>query len=221
MDVAKSFTYTFEDRNWVIKVLVGGVLSIIPIASFLVGGYMIEVARNIALGAADGLPEWDDWGQKFIRGVLSWLINLIYSLPMILLGMCLGLALAVTEQGENGDALRALFSLCLGMPMALYGLVMALWLPAARLRYAVTDNVAAAFQFREIFDLISANLSNYALAIAASIGAAVAVALAGTLVAGITCGLGALLAPFIGFVGYVIMAHLFGQVYREAQVGAA
>lgn len=221
MDVAKSFTYTFEDERWIVKVLVGGVLSIIPIASFLVGGYMIEVARNIALGAADGLPEWDDWGQKFIRGVLSWLINMIYSLPLILMGMCLGLALAITGEGKNGDALSALLSVCFGLPMALYALVVALWLPAARLRYAVTDNVATAFQFREILDFISANLSNYALAIAASIGAAVAATLVGIVVAGVTCGLGAILSPFIGFVEYVVMAHLFGQVYRQAQMTAA
>lgn len=218
MDVARSFRYMFEDENWVIKVLVGGVLSIIPIASFLVGGYMIEVARNVALGVADGLPEWDDWGQKFTRGVLSWLISLVYNLPLILLAMCLGLVLAVTEEGEN---VRALLSICFSLPLALYALVAALWLPAARLHYAVTDNVAAAFQFRDIFNFISANLSNYALAIGAVIGAAIVVALVATLVAGITCGLGALLSPFIGFLGYAVMAHLIGQVYRQAQVAAA
>lgn len=221
MDVAKSVTYTFEDEKWVVKVLVGGILSAIPIATFLVGGYMIEAVRNIALGTADVLPEWDDWGQKFIRGVLSWLIDLVYNLPTILVGLCLGMALSITGEGDNGNGLGAILSLCLGMPMALYGLVVALWLPAARLRYALSDNVANAFQFREIWDFISANLGNYALAVVASVVAAVALALIGMVVAGVTCGLGLILFPFIGFVRYAIMAHLLGQVYREAQVGAA
>jgi hypothetical protein len=221
MDVAKSITYTFEDERWGVKVLIGGLLSLVPIVRFFVGGYMIEVARNIALGAADGLPEWEDWGQKFMRGVLSWLIDLVYHLPTILMGICLGMALAITGEGDNGNGLGALFSICLGLPMSLYGLVVALWLPAARLRYAVTDNVADAFQFRKIFRFISANLGNYALAIAAIIVVAVAVVLVGIVVAGVTCGLGILLFPFIGFVRYVVMAHLIGQVYREAQVEAA
>lgn len=221
MDVGKSFTFTFEDEKWIVKVLVGGVLSIIPIAGFLVGGYMIETVRNIALGAADALPEWDDWGQKFIKGVLSWLIDLVYNLPTILVGMCLSIAMSIIGEGNNGNGLGALLSLCLGMPMALYGLVVALWLPAARLRYALTDNVVDAFQFREIWDFISANLGNYALAVVAIVVAAVVAIVVGTVVAGVTCGLGLIFFPFIGFVRYAVMAHLLGQVYREAQVEAA
>jgi hypothetical protein len=221
MDVAKSVTYTFEDEKWVVKVLVGGILSAIPIATFLVGGYMIEAVRNIALGTAEALPEWDDWGQKFIRGVLSWLIDLVYNLPTILIGFCLSMALSIAGEGDNGNGLGALLSLCFGMPMALYGLIVGLWLPAARLRYALSDNVADAFQFREIWDFISANLGNYALAIVAMIVAAVALVVVGIVLAGVTCGLGLILFPFIGFVRYAIMAHLLGQVYREAQVGAA
>ena len=96
--------------------------------------------------------------------------------------------------------------------LALYGLIVGLWLPAARLRYALSDNVADAFQFREIWDFISANLGNYAMAIVAMIVVAVALVVVGIVVAGVTCGLGLILFPFIDFVSYAVMAHLLGAV---------
>jgi len=224
MDVGKAFRYAFEDENWVVKVLIGGVLlllSFLFIPPLLVGGYMIETLRNIALGTTEKLPEWDDWGGKFTRGILSFLIDIVYNLPAIVLGLCMALLMAATSAGEGSDAeaLRAVLAACLGLPISLYAIVVALILPAARLRYAVTDDVMAAFQLRQVFAFISENIGNYAIAILVAIGAS----LVAVLVALITvplCGLGLLLLPFASFWVSTVMAHALGQAYRLRQVPA-
>jgi len=218
MNVGRAFNFAFEDENWAAKVLVGGVLvflSFLIIPPVFVGGYMIEVLRNTALGITEKLPEWDDWGAKFTRGLLSFLIDVVYYLPVILLDLCLVLILAALgpEQGSDREVVSAVLSICLGLPTALYALIASLVLPAAQLRYAVTDDVMAAFRLREVFSLISENLGNYALAILVVI----AVSIAAVLIAGITlflCGLGLLLAPFVLFWSCTVMAHILGQVYR-------
>lgn len=218
MNVGRAFNFVFEDENWVVKVLVGGVLgflSFLIIPPVFVGGYMIEMLRNTALGITEKLPEWDDWGVKFTRGILSFLIDIVYYLPAILLGLCLGLILAAVgvDQGNDRDVVSAVLSICLGLPTALYALVAGLVLPAARLRYAVTDDVMAAFRLREVFFLISENLGNYAVAILTVIAVSIVAVLIVTITVPL-CGLGLLLAPFVLFWSYAVMAHILGQVYR-------
>lgn len=223
MDVGKAFSYVFEDQNWVVKVLIGGVLTLLSfliIPAIFVGGYMIETLRNTALGTTEKLPEWDDWGEKFTRGILSFLIDIVYYLPVILLGLCLGLIMAAVGAGEGDtEAVSGVLAACLGLPMVAYGILVALILPAARLRYAVTDDVMAAFRLREVFSFISDNLSNYAVAILV----AIAINIIAVLVVGITvplCGLGLLLMPFVSFWTYAVMAQILGQVYWLRQVPA-
>ncbi len=38
MDIGKSFTYMFEEDKWVEKVLIGGLLCLIPIVNFFAIG---------------------------------------------------------------------------------------------------------------------------------------------------------------------------------------
>jgi len=46
MDIGKTFTYVFEDEDWVKKVLIGGVINLIPIVGFFfTAGYMLEMGR--------------------------------------------------------------------------------------------------------------------------------------------------------------------------------
>ncbi len=231
MDVGKAFTYAFEDENWVLKVLIGGVLLFLSFLLFpplFVGGYMIETLRNVALGTTEKLPEWDDWGAKFTRGILSLLIDIVYQLPAILLGLCLGLLMAAASAGDGSDAevLQAVLAACLGLPMALYAILVALILPAAWLRYAVTDDVMAAFQLREVLAFISENLGNYAIVILTAMGASL-VAVLIVLITVPLCGLGLLLVPFVMFWVSAVMAHVLGQAYRlrpvtgEAEAPAA
>jgi len=73
------------------KLIIGILISIIPIVSFITMGYQIRCAKTASLKK---LPKWDKFGQLFITGVLAVIILLIYTLPgIIIFGAALGTAL--------------------------------------------------------------------------------------------------------------------------------
>jgi hypothetical protein len=224
MDIGRAFTHLFEDERWVTKVLVGGILvllSFLVIPGLLVGGYMIEYVRRVALGEGDRLPEWSDWGEYFAKGVLSFFIELVYSLPLILVGICFSLfAAAAGNQSDSNVAIRTFAAVCLGLPATVYGLFIAFVLPAARLRYAVQGDLGAAFQFGEVFRLISTSLGNYVVFIVAAIAASL-VAFLVSLVTLPLCGIGLLVIPFATFWSYAVWANALGRVHAAAGGQAA
>lgn len=121
MDIAKAFSFMFEDERWVSKVLIGGLLIFIPFINFAVLGYTIKVAQNVAQGSQRPLPEWGEFGGHFMRG-LHWVaIAIVYSLPAILLVMlfvCITIAVSGASgepSNEAGGAIATL-TLCL-MPL--------------------------------------------------------------------------------------------------------
>jgi len=104
MDIGKAFTYVFEDEDWVKKVLIGGVINLIPIVGLLfTSGYMLETLKNVMEGHPLPLPEWDDWGGKFMKGLMAAIIGLVYSLPVIVLTLCFtGVCELTLRPGRDG-----------------------------------------------------------------------------------------------------------------------
>lgn len=46
VDIGRAITYVFQDPQWLKKVLIGGLLSLIPIIGWLIiGGYWLRVIR--------------------------------------------------------------------------------------------------------------------------------------------------------------------------------
>jgi hypothetical protein len=224
MDIGKMFTQIFEDKEWPTKVLVGGILVLLGflvVPGILVGGYMIQYVRQVANREGTTLPPWADWGEYFAKGVLSFFISLVYSLPMIVLSGCISLFSTLAGQNNNGDpTLATVASICLGLPMAVYGLIIAIVLPAARVRYAVSNDVGAAFRFGEVFALISNSLGDYVMFLVVTVLAGLAAVLVG-LVTLPLCGLGLLVLPFAIFWSYAVMALALGEFYARRSTAPA
>src|SRR6185312_8300798 len=104
MDVGRSISYVFQDPNWVKKMLIGGVLSIIPvIGTLIVAGYWIRIASNVANGYELPLPEWNDFGGDFMRGLKVAVAVFIWVVPLIAVAVC-GLVPAIVLGNSNGAA---------------------------------------------------------------------------------------------------------------------
>lgn len=140
LDVGKAFSLLFSDRRWLEKWIIGALLHIAAVLiigiPFLLG-YLLEVARRAMREEAFDLPEWNErWGEYFGRGLVFFIIAIIYHLPVIF---------------------TSLISGCLTLP---YLLLVYFIFPVVTFRVALTGDLASAFQFREILEFVQNNLAN-------------------------------------------------------------
>ncbi|MDD4878421.1 MAG: DUF4013 domain-containing protein [Candidatus Nanoarchaeia archaeon] len=82
MDFETNFKKPFTDVK---KLLIGILLSIFPVINFFSMGYMLETAKR-AMKKEQALPEWDNWGDLFVKGLLSIVIEALYFMPALILG---------------------------------------------------------------------------------------------------------------------------------------
>ncbi|MCD6518571.1 MAG: DUF4013 domain-containing protein [Anaerolineae bacterium] len=216
MDIGKSFTYMFDDEDWVSKLAIGGLLalvSIIPLVNLFTGfvliGYALRTMKNVAERKDRPLPNWDDWGGDWIRGLMVSLGALIYSIPIWVLMGFAWIVKAIAGYSE-GDA-SVIVGICMtgaSCLSSLWGLAEAIVLPAAIVKYAMTGDFSSFFRFNEIFRFIGENFSNYIVAILLAFAAEI-IAGFGT----ILCVIGVF---FTYFWAVLVSSHLFGQVQAEA-----
>ena len=230
MDIGKAFSYPFEDDEWLTKLFLGAIVSIVPILNFAWSGYTVDILRNVIDGVARPLPSWSDFGEKFVKGFIIWAAGFIYSLPAIIIA-CIPFGLLVIPASmEGSDISEALISAFTGIGivliclMAIYLLLLTIYYPAVYINFARKGSFGSCFEFGEIFSIISENTSKYLTAWLVSIGGAIVV---GIVVAVLSIVLS--LIPCIGWVLtwlisalssvylFAIYVHLFGQV--DAQPG--
>jgi hypothetical protein len=227
MDIGKSFSYVFEDNEWLTKLGIGALVTIVPILNFAWFGYGIDIIRNVVRGDPRPLPSWDNFGEKFMDGLFIAIASLIYTLPasvILVVGIVLWFV-PVSVSGENTDLQGILAGvggivfvgiICL---CVLYFLAYSFFYPAMLIHYSRNSTFGALFQVREIIRLATRNLGQYATAWL--------VAIAAGLVAGFIAGIVSGALSFIFCVGWIlslvvsglagvwigtILHHLYGQI---------
>jgi len=224
MEISKSFTYVFEDKEWGSKLFFGSIISIVPILNFAIGGYLIEIIRNVAHVEQTPLPGWDRLGEKFIKGVAIWFAGLIYTAPIWLLALIF-IPLALLPAISEGDAQQAFgfllagWGLFFGCFALLYGLAYSFIYPAVNINYALEGNFGACFQLGKIFRLIGRNIGDYLIvwAVTLLVGLVVGfglgiVMMALNIIPCIGWLIGWIFSAFVGIWLLSVYAHLFGQV---------
>lgn len=210
-DFVKPFTFVFDDKDWLKKILLGGVfylLCFLIVGFFFLGGYMARLIRNVVAGVPNPLPEWDDLGEYFGEGLRLAAIGVIYMLP-VLIGAAVFIVPGAIMAGGDSDVMRnvggGLMS-CVWCVLVPISLALSFFLPAAMLRAIVTQRFGAAFEFGEIWNFIRSNFVNYLLAFVVHI------------IANFASQLGILLlcigVIFTAFWSMVVAGHGFGQAWR-------
>lgn len=212
MEFGKAFTFAFEDKEWVKKLGIAGLLLIVPIIGWLaVAGWGIELTKRVIAREPQPLPEWSNFGDYLMKGLMVWVVGFVYSLPIILISGCQqGVILALQNQNDDTIATAvSVLSVCFSCVTLVYGIFLGFVLPAAYGKYAATGQLGSAFRFGEVFGLVRAAPSAYLIV------------LLGSIVAGIVGGLGIILCVIGMFFTYayamVIQAHLWGQAYNVAE----
>jgi len=228
MEYGNAFTFPQQDPDWIKKVAIaGGILFVglafswlllIPAitAGLLLGGYGLEITRRVIAGESNLLPEWTDFGGLIKKGLYVFVVQLVYALPLLVFGACIGLTngLVATTANSSNDSgtlatIASVVSACCGCLILLYAIIMGMALPVAVGRLAATGELGPALRVGEVIALVRtkpavflivALLSSISVSILSSIGSLI-------------CGIG---APFGLAYGLLATAHLYGQAYRVA-----
>ena len=236
MDIQKAFTFQIEDEKWTNKVLVGAVISAVPILGMAASGYGLDVIKNVIEDESRPLPTWDDLGNQFVRGLMYTIGVLVYFLPLFIVA-CLfavvggGLGAALGDSQSAQDSLGALLSgagLLFGCLGLLYTLAVLVILPAATVRFALSNKLGDMFKFSALLDDVRRNVSGYLTVILVVIVAGIALGAVTSLITGALffipiCGwlVGWLISAGASFYFQLAASHLWGQFYRDARAAGA
>lgn len=207
MDFGKAFSFVFEDEDWIKKIGVGGLISLIPVIGvFLVLGWGVEVVKRVIRDDAEILPDWSDFGGYLTRGFLVFLVAFVYFLPVILLQVCSSLPFLYEAADETLITLFTIVTVCFGCVTLLYSIAAYLVLPAAIANYAATDDISSAFKLGEVFKMVRDNIGTYAMVLLGGIVASIVASLGS-----IACVIGVL---FTSVYSFAVNGHLWGQAYK-------
>ncbi len=223
LDFGRSFTFMFEDPDWIVKLIVGALIFLVGmvfsivliglLALLVLAGYMVAIVRQVARGNELPLPAWQDFGAILMDGLRVSVALFVWSLPTLILYLpILVLSLFSSSGGDMSNAASAMLAVVLlvcGCLMLLYSIFLAIVSPIVILQVAEEESIAAGFNFSRIFTLLREHLGTVVLV---AIGIVVAQALAG-LVGALLCGVGVLIT---GVWALWVEGHLIGQLGRLA-----
>ena len=223
MDVNKAFRFVFDDKQWITKLLIGAVMSLLSffiVPAFILQGYLVKIVRQVMGGDDDKLPEWMDYGQLLRDGFFVTIGQLIWALPFILLMLIMGavtggLGSVVDSSGDMVAAATTGAGLLMACLVLLTVIAFLFLTPALLIQYAREGEFGAMFRFSEIFDIIREHMADILIAFLVSVVAVLAITLVTGIVAIVPC-LGWIVAALVGlamgpYVQYVT-SHLYGQI---------
>ena len=95
----EAFKKPFTDFK---KFIIGVLVSILPIVSWIALGYALE-SSGLSKHKKKTLPEWKNWGDLFITGLIAKVITLVYYLPAILIATLALFPVAGSAMGMLAD----------------------------------------------------------------------------------------------------------------------
>jgi len=216
MDIGRAFTYLTEDQEWWKKILILGLISLIPVAGQLyVLGYVLTVLKNVIQGQEVPLPPAvDDFGGRIVKGLMIGIIIFIYVLPVGVLVVCSSLVpqifLTVIDNESLATTLMTVWMGCFGCITLIVGVLSSLLVPFLWGVYADTENFGAAFQLGKIFGMLKSTIGPALIVIVVLNLFGLVAALVGMLI----CGVGEILT----FVyTQLVAAFLYGSLYKQAR----
>ncbi len=177
IDFGRAFRFVFDDPDWVKKVLMGSLftlLGVFVIGGVFLAGYIARLIQRAARGEARPLPDWDDLGDLFSSGlrILGAYLAHLFVVLLPLLGVAFfsivlagGAASASQEAAEGLGTLAGIAMLGAYAFMMLGMLALLVYFPAALTRVALSERFGAAFEVQANIAFIRRNPMNYMLAI--------------------------------------------------------
>jgi len=242
----ETFTWFRQDAEWKNKFLIGSAFALaatfVPVLGWLghlvIYGYGLIVMRAVMRGEPPTLPKWERYGELFVDGLKAGLASIGYFVPSMLAGICaygFMLTMIFTEVATHPNTGRVrpdefpvpiiigyvgffgLFSLA----MFLFVLTV-LPMTVAVGQYARTGQVGAGYRFREVWQILRANVGGFVIALLIYFAIAFGLGLALQIVymTIILCCLVPFIMAPITFYLSLMWGYLFGMAYREGIIKA-
>lgn len=212
LDLAKDLNRPLQEEGWIVKVAIGALFSLalqqwilLPL-TFFATGYLYRVfSNNFMQGQEPSLPEWREWKELFVNGLIVFFIVAGY---VILPEFFYLISKSVFEGGN----LAKLVAMAFFAGTALLFVIAFFFIPMGIAQYARHKKISSAFVVREIWDRIMNVGDDYFKTTLLSIVSLVLFAILRDIIP----YLGPLLAAVAGFYISLVLAALFGEVCREA-----
>lgn len=194
LDIERELKYPLYDEKWLKKILIGGILNIIPVLCFFSWGYAYRILRQTLQGKEVlPLPSWDRWREDFIKGLMILLLVICWAaIPFIIIWKV--------------NALLGLLAVA----------VAAILFPMALAYYASDESFADAFRVKKIWQMVRISWNIYARAwLACGVLFVVGLFIWRLPVIGYPVG------AFLFFYVLLVYARLFGLASRSVLVSSA
>ncbi len=214
MDIGKSISFVFEDKKWIEKVLIGGLITLLTVVfswTIIVGviggalllGYMVQLVRNVRKHDEFPLPAWDEWGEKIMSGIKLMVVFFIWSIPLLIVSLPFFILIGVAGNNESGFA--GFLALCFSCLSIIYAVVLFLAAPAITIRFSETEKISSGFEFAEILGFTRDHIGDIIIAMIVLW----LVQLVASFIGSILCFVG---LAFTGVWTMMVQGHLYGQI---------
>ena len=197
----------FQEKEWVKKIGMGGIIGFIPILNFSLMGYLLEwmlsIYKEPEISEHIPLPEWKEWGKLLANGLMVLVIVMIYCLlPLILLWI--GRSMATL--GTASMVLGHLFKFLAGIGLAIVSFI----LPVALIQFAHSGKIEAAFHIKAIGEKIAGVFPEYLISYLFSLGLVILSWIVIAILSSII--LGYIFVPVLNFYIGLVIAYRFSRL---------
>ena len=207
MDFAQAFTFPFQDKRWLVKLVVVGLILLIPLVGVVfVTGWLILIARRVIRDEAEPLVGFEPFVETLVLGLKYLVVSLVYLLPVFAVTLAITLLAESMQASSQPNFLMLCLTTCLGTAFLIYFVALMYFLVAAAGVLADTERLSDAFRLRRLWRHIRNAPGAHVLA------------LLGVFIASLAASLG-LVACLIGGAfttayALAVQGHLYGQAYR-------
>jgi hypothetical protein len=210
IDLGRAAKAPFADKDWISKSLMGLLWTLLVVTAPVIYGAQLEYIRRVAQGRED-LPTWDDFGTKWVQGLLLSIAGFIYFLPISILGAIMlvpGIIAAAASDGDAGGALLGGGACLFGVIAVIYIAAVSIFFYGAIVNYAIKGSFGALFEVGEIMRHVRDGSGYWNAWLWALVVGFVASTAASILSA---TGIGAILYGAVAYLAAMATGHLFGQ----------